>query len=792
MMIPQVPGLPSIANTDILDLVALAAVLIPEPVTSAAGATALGVKGAATGAKLAASGGKVVAKTGAKAAAKGAVKKTTKEQARKMLVDKAKEKAKEKAKNIAKDKLLGKKGSKKRRIADAAMGEGGEGGEGEQFVDEGEKGGELAIRPTTSLVPEGPSALTKTSPSTGSKGGGDSVEQTVLHIKTTVIDVQNLLGESYAFKEKVREDERKRKEQAQLEGQEDALEEDAGTGKESKFKIPKPKVVMSFWDRIKKFFINTFLGFIAVRLLPVIPTLMQIVPPLVHVADALLSIVGWVMNGLITVIDWGYKLYDWARGVVTSAFGEGAGKIFDGLMGALNTLINAFLVWKIIGKKLFEALIQNIKNAWKIAAAIVKRAINFAKNAINFAKNLIKNVGKFLNKIPGVKNILKGASNLFRGAMKAGGNFIKGATKAGGKLLKVGAKAGKGALQAGKGLLSKGLQAGKGLAAKGAAKVGGIAGKIFGKAAKFIVPGLKAAKPIASKVLGKIPILGPIVVAVISILTGDPPGLTLFKTIGAVLGGILGMAIPIPILGPIIGETIGVFLGELLYGLITKGASALKDVAKKIASKLGEILSAGKVVLDWVGAGFKRFWSNFMEEHSFKLPWWVSGPINKLTGMDLEKIPNVLQLANPLVTFPLLVKSFFPPKEEKAPQIKQEKGKEPPKKEQEKEKGGSSSSSSGDSGDEPVTVSLTATDDPGKELILSMQQAQSYEDIVNVLRTLAPYEQTSTKVVPAIQQANAQGKSRASEVAMEVTSMYMMGAVAGGDDPYEKLYRGDS
>ena len=99
---------------------------------------------------------------------------------------------------------------------------------------------------------------------------------------------------------------------------------------------------------------------------------------------------------------------DWARGVVTSTFGEGAGKIFDGLMGALNTLINAFLVWKIIGKKLFEALIQNIKNAWKIAAAIVKRAINFAKNAINFAKNLIKNVGKFLNKIPGVKNILKG------------------------------------------------------------------------------------------------------------------------------------------------------------------------------------------------------------------------------------------------------------------------------------------------------------------------------------------------------------------------------------------------
>ena len=679
---------------------------------------------------------------------------------------------------IATRKLLNRR--KRRQAVQNVMQQEGGGDGGTQV------GGALAIRPTTSLIPAGPSALTTTS------GGDDptrDIEDTVIHIKTTVIDIHNLLGESYAFKEKTREEERKRKEQASADKQEDKLEKDKG--KESKFKIPKPKIVMSFWERIKKFFVNTFLGFIAVRLIPLIPVLAKIIPPLVKGAEILINIVGGIMTGLMTLIDWGYKFYDAARNWIGDTFGEGALKVFDGLMGALNTLINAFLVWKIIGQRLFDALIKNIKNAWQIAANIVKRAVDFAQNAIKFAKNLIKSVGKFLNKIPGVKNILKGASNLFRGAIKAGGNFIKGATKAGGKLLKAGAKAGKGALQAGKGLLSKGLQAGKGVAAKGVAKVGGIAGKIFGKAAKFIVPGLKAAKPIASKVLGKIPILGPIVVAVISILTGDPPGLTLFKTIGAVLGGILGMAIPIPILGPIIGETIGVFLGEMLYGLITKGASALKEVGKKIAAKLGELLSAGKRVVEWVGAGFTRFWSNFMEDHSFKLPWWVSGPIKKLTGMNLEKIPNVFQLANPFVTFPLLVKSFFPSKQKDASPIKEGKGKEPPKKEQQKEKGGGLSSSSG-GGDDPVTVSLTATDDPGKELILSMHQATSYEDIVNVLRTLAPYEKVSTKVVPAIHPFNAPQRGRASEIAMEVSTTYMMAAAQGGDDPYEKLYRGDS
>ena len=87
---------------------------------------------------------------------------------------------------------------------------------------------------------------------------------------------------------------------------------------------------------------------------------------------------------------------------------------------------------------------------------------------------------------------------------------------------------------------------------------------------------------------------------------------------------------------------------------------------------------------------------------------------------------------------------------------------------------------------------MTATDGPGKDLIMAMQPAKSYEDIVNVLRTLAPYEKTSTKVVPAIHPFNAPQRGRASEIAMEVSTTYMMAAAQGGDDPYEKLYRGDS
>jgi hypothetical protein len=73
------------------------------------------------------------------------------------------------------------------------------------------------------------------------------------------------------------------------------------------------------------------------------------------------------------------------------------------------------------------------------------------------------------------------------------------------------------------------------------------------------------------------------------------------------------------------------------------------------------MLSTGKAVLKWIGGGFSRFFKGFMEEHSFELPWWVSGPIKKLTGLEIGKLPNILQLYNPMAMGPLLLKSFFPP-----------------------------------------------------------------------------------------------------------------------------------
>ena len=109
-----------------------------------------------------------------------------------------------------------------------------------------------------------------------------------------------------------------------------------------------------------------------------------------------------------------------------------------------------------------------------------------------------------------------------------------------------------------------------------------------------------------SKFFGKIPIVGPLVVGIVSLLSGEPASQAIFKTMGAALGGVAGSFIPIPILGTLIGETIGVFVGDLLYELLLGGGKEaagqkLKDTFKTFIEP----------VFNFFKDGIGRFFSNF-------------------------------------------------------------------------------------------------------------------------------------------------------------------------------------
>ena len=484
-----------------------------------------------------------------------------------------------KAKKIAADKLLNRKKKKtvaKRPTLDELIAD--VRGSGSDQT----KGGALAVRPTTSLVPTAPSkAITS--------GGSVGVEDTLTRIKIKVISIDQVLKGTLAAEKARKKDAETAQEQAEQAAAEKKLETKPKK-KKKKMGMKAPKQVLSLWERLKKFFTTIVFGYVGLKLLPLLPKLIPIAEGLFKAVDGIIWIVGKGFDIVATVVDWGYKLYDLAMGFIGNVVGEEGMKHIESLMEGLNSLVNGFLMWKIFGKKIFDSVLASVKRAFRIARVVVKKAFKFAKNLAGKGLNLVKNVG--------------------------------------GKILNVGKSVlGKTASIAGKGanIISKGAGVAKEVVKKGAAKVGGWAVKIFGKAAKVVAPAMKAAMPAVKGFAKRIPILGPLIVGIVSMMTGDPPGQAMFKALGAAVGGALGTFIPVPVLGTLIGETIGVYGGDLMYSMLFGGGA--KAVGEKIKGDFKQVLDGGKQILDWIKTGFSRFMEG-LPKNPFKLGGFILNPFN--------------------------------------------------------------------------------------------------------------------------------------------------------------------
>ena len=441
---------------------------------------------------------------------------------------------------------------------------------------------------------------------------------------------------------------RRKKREKELEK---SKKKDKPKGKTKGLKVP-------FMDRVSNFLITFLWGSIVMSLMDMgnNPKLASFMNGLATAGKNILISAEWLLKGLVNLVDWGYKIYDNVRGFISNVFGEKGVAVFDALSGVLNKVANALGVIGLIFLKFRKFFTGLIKNTFKIFRRGLGKAFKrlslklFGKGGVKLAQNIGKVAGKVAN-------------------------FGK---NVGGKLLNVGKNVGGKLLGAGKNLLG----AGKGLATKGASKIGGFAAKLFGKAAKVIAPAMKSAKPFLSKFFGKIPIIGPLVVGIVSLLSGEPLGKALFKTIGAALGGALGTFIPIPIIGTLLCETIGVWVGDMLYTLMFGGG--LSAVGAKLRKQLMGIFNAGKTVVNWVGGGVKRFIKNIIttDPIEVKSGWGVRAGLTKGAKMlglydwlaklgfaggkdgQIDKFPNILNVINPFKYASLLIKSFFPPDEQ--------------------------------------------------------------------------------------------------------------------------------
>ena len=464
----------------------------------------------------------------------------------------------------------------------------------QQIMGGGEEGEATTVRPTTSLIPKSSAIVPSSGGSSGggggSKGGNlESINNSLMVVASTMKSNLTLDKSLHKEEEKAEEEQKRKEEEKRLEA-----EDPKKAPKEEQVKIPG----LGFLEGIMGFLVKYLWSAVIIKLVDFAanPMVIGIIKGLAGVGDFLINFSIGAIDVLGSFIHWGYKLVEMMKGFVTNIFGEEGAKKFDIFMGNLKNLINAFFVWKFLGQKIFKAVVKNITRVFKIAKAIISRAFKFAKN-------IASKVGKNLMKIPGVKNVIGNV-----------GRF-------------------------GKNL----LHTGKFFASKGASKVGGFAAKIFGKAAKFVAPALKAATPAVKGFAGRIPILGPLIVGLVSLMSGEPAGQAIFKSVGAALGGALGTFIPIPILGTLIGETIGVFVGDLLYELILGGG--VKAAGQKLKDTFTTLLSGGKAVFNWVKDGIGRL---------------IEG-LPKI-GVGRFKAPNPAWLINPLNIgdkVKLLGKAFF-------------------------------------------------------------------------------------------------------------------------------------
>ena len=508
------------------------------------------------------------------------------------------------------------------------------------------------------IVPMKRTAITRITPIANKTdvSAGES-KDTLVIIKERCIEINTLLKGSLAL-DKIRADkQRKKVEQQKRAGQEDKLESNK-KGKEEKGPgLSMPKI--GFLDRMKNFIKNVLLGFILVRLVEFAPILQKIIPVIAGITEFISDVFLGIIDGLGTFLAWGFTAWESSEEKLKEWGGDEAVARLNELGDTLGDLFNAIAIVGMVAARMSP---KGTKNLLRREAGLKSPKVT-PKTPLTAPQ---------AGGRPGINPTgPRGASRAIQLKHGPEARAIYDNARANGKSIGQAKAAVNRALRSGK-IVSKpqfGTLKGDVATPKGNIMKKGLRGsgkrlglKLFGKA------GLKTVKG----VFGRIPILGPIVVAVASLLAGEPIGQALFKGVGAALGGLLGSFIPIPVIGTLLGETLGTFVGDVLYSLILGGGP--DEALKKLGDAIKTAMDVGGLVVNFFKEGFGRFFKNFP---TVDVPEVMKSPLGALFPFlatdgakgffgekQVTKMPNLSILFNPFAMLTELIphaaKSFFP------------------------------------------------------------------------------------------------------------------------------------
>ena len=492
----------------------------------------------------------------------------------------------------------------------------------------GEKGS-LTLRPKVSLIPSETFATPETE-TTESKSRTRTSDPLKL-IKIKVLKIDKILKKRYTSDlkktktlKRIREDTRRKNQEQQLEKVDPTGKKDGNT---KKLNLPGKGLFSGIFNFLK----NILLGRLLVLLLEARPNLPggNILMFIANTAEKIIDLIIGAIDGFGSFLLAGKNVIDSSKEWLKNNRGPEAEERFNELLKSLTSVFNAIVI---VG-----------------SVFAVGKGIGAKKDKLDKGKDPRRTKGSKEKVRPDKKTRTRRASKEAR--KRYARRFGKDAAK------QRFAGQTRGPIKSS--LTRRGLGQASGRGAL----------KILGKS------GVQAIKGIA-KGFSRIPIFGPIVVAVSSLLVGEPIGQALFKGFGAALGGVLGSFIPIPVIGTILGETIGVLIGDMMYSLIMGKGPA--EAGQKFMNALKTALDVGGLILKFVGDGFKKFSNKFFETDPIKIAEGMgrrsaATKIVEILGLkdflkdrgyidskdQVTKFPNILNLFNPLVSVPMLAGSFF-------------------------------------------------------------------------------------------------------------------------------------
>jgi len=522
------------------------------------------------------------------------------------------------------------------------------------------KSNAITINPKTALIPSTsiPARNNKTQVSGSPKSGPGTLER----IDKEVLDIRNLLGKSIKEEKKDVTTKKKLFEKEQRQSKETKLENKskigAGLGGAALSKIlPKGGII----DAIQNFIFSVIAGKILIFLFENRETVFNIVKNLAAATEFIVNLGGKILNGIISVVDGAYDVTDAIGREIEGVGGEDAEKEYTKFLGKFNKFINIAMILAMSGvplngmtpgakpgvqpqtklspggkpasgasktseymnrgrqAKLFERKYGNdaaraYQNAYDDAIKSGKTPTQAARRAKANVDKMIRNK-KFVPK-PSGPGLGTGAGGR-PASGRAGGVFRRGLAKSGSRLQTR--------------IMGRGARLG--LNRSGA--------RLASKFAK-----------VSSGPLGRIPIIGPLMIGIASYMEDGKLDRALFKVGGSALGGFLGSFIPIPFLGTIIGTLAGEYVGDLMYELLNGGGASA--VGKRLKNDILKVVNGAKLFSEWMMKGISNIqkqdgpqidlsWVPFLNLGKIKLGGWAT-LLNPLE-YNLVKKFNVLRTA---------------------------------------------------------------------------------------------------------------------------------------------------